>query len=72
MVPDHGPGSQTHNFDSLMTNVWVKRLKIIYNFMIFVTTKNGRKKSFPSFGAAVGSGFRDPGSGVDENQYPGS
>jgi hypothetical protein len=33
--------------------------KIIYNFMIFVATKNGRTKTFfpSSFGAVVGSGI---------------
>jgi hypothetical protein len=75
-------GSETHNFDNLMTNFWVKstlilecfgakyflylyKNKIIYNFMIFVATINGRPKKFsPSFGAVVGSGIRDkhPGS----------
>ncbi len=48
-------GSQTHIFDSLMTNFWVKStiilrvlaenfvyLFIISSFMIFVATKNGR------------------------------
>ncbi len=43
------PGSQTHILDILMTNFWVKStiIRIIYNFMIFVATKNGRTKKFP-------------------------
>jgi hypothetical protein len=63
-----------------MTNFWVKSTKnlivmasvsvqklIIYNFMIFVAAENGRaKKNFPfSFSAVVGSGIRDPGSGIN-------
>ena len=61
-----------------MTNLWVKsttilsalakkilylfKNKIIYNFMIFLATKNGRttKKFSPSaFGVVVGSGIRN-------------
>jgi hypothetical protein len=42
------------NFSDLFKN------KIIYNFMIFVATKNGREiKISSSFGAVVGSGIRD-------------
>jgi hypothetical protein len=73
-----------------MTNYWVKRFwlkkislpvqkKIIYIFMIFVATKNGWTKSPPPFVAVVGtgireprSGIRDPGSWMDKNQHPGS
>jgi hypothetical protein len=63
-----------------MTNFWVKSTKIptvwvlknplsvpkkiIYNFMIFLDTKNGKtKNSFSSsfFGAVVGSGINIPG-----------
>jgi hypothetical protein len=73
-------GSQTHIFDSLMANFWVKSTSKIlynfftcskiklYNFMIFVVRKNGRTKKFPpsSFGDVVGSpiGIRDPGSRI--------
>jgi hypothetical protein len=42
--------------------------------MIFVATKNVRtKENFPplSFGALVGSGIRDAGSGMNKNQDPG-
>ncbi len=55
-------GSQTQIFDSWMTNVWVKKStssvlakknflhrfknNIIYNYMIFVATKNGRTTFF--------------------------
>jgi hypothetical protein len=44
--------------------------KIIYNFIIFVATKNRRTKkiSLSSFGAVVGSGMdknQDPGSGIN-------
>jgi hypothetical protein len=62
-----------------MTNFWVKsdiilcvlakkilylfKNKIIYNFMIFVATKNG---------AVFGSRIPDPGSGIDKNHDPGS
>jgi hypothetical protein len=66
-----------------MTNFWVKstlivsvlasKNLIIYN-LIFVATKNGRTKtnfSSSSFGGVVGSGIRDPGSGMDKNQDPG-
>jgi hypothetical protein len=38
--------------------------------MIFVATKNGGTKRIfplPSFGAVVGSGIRDPASGMDKN-----
>jgi hypothetical protein len=46
--------------------------KIIYNFMIFVATKKGRTKFLsPSSFVAVGSGIRNPGSGMDKNQDPG-
>ncbi len=72
------PGSQNHIFNSLLTNFWVKgtiilsvlakkfslpvQNKIIYNFMIFVASKNGRTKKIfsPSpFGVVVASGIRD-------------
>jgi hypothetical protein len=59
-IPDLG--SQTHIFDSPMTNFWVisaiilsvlsKKIslpvqkKIIYNFVIFVATTNGRTNIF--------------------------
>jgi hypothetical protein len=35
--------------------------KTIYNFIVFVATKNGRTKNISpsSFGAVVGSGIRD-------------
>jgi hypothetical protein len=42
--------------------------KIIYNFMIFVATKNGRTIFALLFGDVVGSGIRDPGpAGMDKN-----
>ncbi len=42
--------------------------KIVYNFIIFLATKNGRKKNFSlfSFGAVVGSEMEN------KNQDPGS
>jgi hypothetical protein len=57
------PGSQANIFDSLMTNFWVKSTIIIYNFMLFVATKNGRKIFFPLL-HLVGSGIRHPGSEI--------
>jgi hypothetical protein len=50
-----------------LTNLlYLFKNKIIYNFMIFVATKNGRTlKKLPLFGAVVESG-------MDKNQYPGS
>jgi hypothetical protein len=50
--------------------LYLSKNKIIYNFMLFVATKNGwTKKLFSpaSFGAVVGSGMdknQDPGSGI--------
>jgi hypothetical protein len=49
--------------------------KIICNFMVFDSwlqqMAGGPKKfSHSCFGAVVGSGIRDPGSGMDKNQYP--
>jgi hypothetical protein len=55
--------------------LWLKKIvfifsknKIIYNFVRFVATKNGRTKKFSpsSFGTVV-----DPGSRMDKNQDPG-
>jgi hypothetical protein len=40
--------------------IYVFKIKISLNFMIFVATKNGRKVFSSSFGAVVGSGIRDP------------
>ncbi len=40
--------------------------------MIFVATKNGGQKISLSFGSIVGSRIRDPGTGMDKNQDPGS
>jgi hypothetical protein len=46
-----------------LTNfLYLFKNKIIYNFTIFVASKNRTKKFSPSsFGAVVGSGIRDPG-----------
>ncbi len=78
------PDPQTHIFDSLMTNFWVKstiilsvylfKNKIIYNLFIFVATKDVGKKKFPPLLVLLldpGSGSRDPGYGMDKNQDPG-
>jgi hypothetical protein len=68
------PGSGDRFFDGLMAKFWVKRTiifflfknKIIYNFIIFVATKNGRKKEiFPLLFFVM---WLDPGS---ENRDPG-
>jgi hypothetical protein len=47
--------------------------KIIFYFVIFVATKRVGQQIFSSssFVAVVGSGIRDPGSGMNNNQDPG-
>jgi hypothetical protein len=51
------------------------KTKIIYNFMIFVATKNGSNKFFPLLLLVLlldpGSEIQDPESGMDKNQHPG-
>jgi hypothetical protein len=76
-IPDLG--SQTQTFDSLMTIFGLKYYNskclgskkfatIIYNFMIFVATKNGKtKKCSPSFFGAVMDPVQDPRSWMDKN-----
>jgi hypothetical protein len=56
------PGSQTYIFDNDKflgkVIIWLKNFLYLYNFMIFVAIKNGRKKiSLSSFGAVVGFGI---------------
>ncbi len=80
-IPDLGsrisdPGSRIPDPkpDSLITNFWVKCTIIIYIFMIFVATNNGRTKKYFSPSLLVGSGIRDPGSEIrdsgSEIRYP--
>jgi hypothetical protein len=49
--------------------LYMFKYKSMYKFMMFVATKNKRTKTFfpSSFGAVVGSGIRDPGSGRKRN-----
>ncbi len=77
-IPD--PRSQTHIFESLTTNFWVKssiilwklfflqhlKNKIIFNFVKFMAKKRYVKKKFSSlsFVAVFGSEIRGPGSGI--------
>jgi hypothetical protein len=39
--------------------IYLFKNNMIYNFMIFVATKNGRTNFSPSFSAVVGSGIRN-------------
>jgi hypothetical protein len=66
-------------YNSLKTglNFFLQHLKkkVIFNFVKFVATKKGLTKIFfspLSFVVVFGSGIRDPGSGMDKNQDPGS
>jgi hypothetical protein len=67
---------------TIILSVWAKQFVLpsqkeiyrMYNFMIFAATKNGRTKKMSPFlfGAVIGSGIRDPGSGIRDGRKSGS
>jgi hypothetical protein len=71
-------GKKFYNSLNFGPNFFLQQFKnkiVFLNSVKFVATKKGMTTNFCSplsFVAVFGSGIRDPGSGMDKNQDPGS